>query len=178
MPIDAFTYPDLTNIVGSMTVVNDPRGNNGNVNIQGTLTASGSASFGGITGTFASGVSLSGGLQYDEISGSIPATTSTQALASGGTITLTGSGRILRISCSDTSESTLKVTPTASSLTGTSNFANGVEVTVVNVSASGTNAVIPSASLGAGGFSANCTISAGCAVRLMYVADIGWVHLN
>lgn len=183
MPFDALTQADNFRVQGSMTVINDPAGNAGNVNIVGTLTASGSASFGGITGSFPSGASITGGLQYDIVSGTLnaPLTSTTQGLASGGTITMTSGlqgGSTILASCSDTSETTIKLLPISSTSTS-GQFQNGVEITVVNISASGTNIVIPSGSAGVSSTNAPISISAGHAVRFRYIAALQqWVPLS
>lgn len=173
MPIDALLYPDTVRVSGSLTVINDPGGNAGNVNVQGGVTASGTSSFANISGSFPSAASIAGGLIYDSIVGSIPATTVTQSVpvASGSLITMTGSGRIIRVSCSALTTST-SLTPTASTLTN-STFSNGQEVTLLNVAIGGSNISIAAVGTGAAYVLVGLT-----AARFMYVADLQtWVHM-
>ena len=51
MPLDILTTADNVRVTGSMTVINDPQGNPGNVNIVGALTASGAVTLPGFSGT-------------------------------------------------------------------------------------------------------------------------------
>ena len=156
MPFDALTNADNFRIQGSLTVISDPQGNPGNVNIQGTQVVSGTASFasgltassisaGGLNSSFTSGLTASGGLQYDLISGSgnAPTTASSQSLsAASGVITMTsgivsGTGpHVIYVSANTTTVSAVTLTPTSSASTSGA-FQNGVEITVVNLAASG-----------------------------------------
>lgn len=156
MPFDALTNADNFRIQGSLTVIADPQGNPGNVNIQGTQVVSGTASFasgltassisaGGLNSSFTSGLTVSGGLQYDLISGNnnAPTTASSQSLsAASGVITMTsgitsGTGpHVIYVSANTTTVSAVTLTPTSSASTSGA-FQNGVEITVVNLAASG-----------------------------------------
>ncbi len=180
MPINSFNDAATTTITGTMSVTKDPRtGDAGNVNIAGATTISGSII--GASGiSAASGLSVAaggatvvGGLQYDAIVGSIPATSTTQsiAVASGTLITMTGSGRIIRVSCSALTTST-SLTPTASTLTN-STFSNGQEVTLLNVAIGGSNISIAAVGTGAAYVLVGLT-----AAKFMFVADLQtWVHM-
>src|SRR6266702_4162993 len=115
-----------------------------------------------------------GFLTFDGIAGNVPASTVTQAPANGSAITMTGSGRIILVSGSASAGVSQSLAPTSSALTGTSNFTNGLEVTLVNVGAS--SFVIPSASGGPG--NAATTISGGASARFIYIASLQvWSHL-
>ena len=183
MPYDALSTPDNFRILGSVTVVNDPAGNSGNVNIQGTLVTSGTASFasgltassisaGGLNSSFSSGLTVSGGLNYDVVTGGIPpATTSSQSLSTSGVaITMTsgmstGGPHVLFVSAASTT-ATCVLTPTSSASTS-GIYQNGLEVTLVNIAASGSNILIPTSSAGSSQQAA-ITISAGRSVKFRY----------
>src|SRR5512146_79096 len=183
MPFDALTNADNFRIQGSLTVVNDPQGNNGNANIQGNLAVSGSASIATLSTSVPGGLNVSGGLVYDLISGSTnaPTTASSQSLsAASGVITMTsgivsGVGpHVIYVSANSTTVSAVTLSPTASSST-TGAFQNGVEVTVVNLAASGSRVQITVP----GSLTTDAiVISGGHAVRFIYVASAQtWIPL-
>ncbi len=191
MPFDVLTNPDNTRIVGSMTVVNDPNGNPGNLNIAGTLVTTGSASFasamtvssisaGGLNSSFTGGLVVSGGLNYDVVTGGIPpTTTSSQSLSTSGVaITMTsgmsvGGPHVLFVSAASTT-ATCVLTPTSSASTS-GIYQNGLEVTLVNIAASGSNILIPTSSAGASQQAA-ITLSAGKSVKFRYFTALqSWI---
>ena len=171
-----------------MTVINDPRnptGSGGNLNIQGTLVTTGTASFasamtvssisaGGLNSSFTGGLTVSGGLNYDVVTGGLPATTtSSQSLSTSGVaITMTsgmssGGPHVLWVSAGSTT-ATCVLTPTSSASTS-GIYQNGLEVTLVNIAASGSNILIPTSSAGTAQQAA-ITISAGKGCRFIYSA--------
>lgn len=195
MPFDALTTSDNFRVQGSMTIINDPQGNAGNLNVAGGATVSGSVSAvsglavsGNLTATnnatisgsvsilsglvASSGVSLTGGLQYDVVSGGLATTTTVSQLLSGtsSSITMTGSGRTIFLNPTAT-ESTCILTPT-------SGVANGLEVTLVNLHPSSASTItIPTGSAGIANGSA-ITISGGNAAKLVFVTALGgWMHV-
>jgi hypothetical protein len=170
MSLTVYTEPTQSaTLTGPLVIGKDPQtGDAGALNVSGSLAASGALNASG-------GLSITGGLQYDQISGGVPATTVSQAPANGSAITMTGSGRIIQVSASQSAGVSQSLTPTASSLTGTSNFANGAEVLVVNVGAS--SFVVPSGS--GGPANTAVTISGGAAARFVYIAALqAWVLQN
>ena len=194
MPYDAFTNSDNFQVAGSLTVVNDPNGNSGNVNIKGTIVTSGTASFasgltassisaGGLNSSFTSGLTASGGLQYDIVSGSAnaPTTASSQSLsAASGVITMTsgitsGTGpHVIYVSANSTTVSAVTLTPTASSATS-GVFQNGTEITVVNLATSGSRVQI---TVPGSLTTDTILISGGHAVRFIYNASCQtWIPL-
>ncbi len=115
-----------------------------------------------------------GQLQYDFITMNLPATGTTQSVpvASGIGITMTGSGRIIRVSCSALTTTTA-VTPTATSLTGTSGFQDGMEVTLYNVAATGSNISI------SGGIGTPYVLIGQNMATFVYDAgNAVWIHKN
>lgn len=195
MPFDALTNPDNFRIQGSMTVINDPLGNAGNVNLAGTLVTSGTASFasaltassisaGGLNSSFSAGLTVSGGAKIDYISGFTTPSASSQSASSANTpITMTsgftsGGPNYIYVQASGTATATILLTPTASSATS-GFFQDGVEVTIVNNSASATNIAIPSGNFGSlTGTPASLAIAAGHGVRFKYLAALQtWVPL-
>ena len=191
MPFDALTNSDNFRVSGSLTVINDPNGNSGNVNIQGTLVTTGTASFasgvtvsslsaGGLNSSFSSGLTVSGGLNYDVITGGIPAaTTSSQSLSTSGVaITMTsgmstGGPHVLFVSAASTT-ATCVLTPTSSASTS-GIYQNGLEVTLVNIAGSGSNILIPTSSAGASQQAA-ITLSAGKSCKFRYFAALqSWI---
>lgn len=193
MPFNAFTNADNFQVSGSMTVVNDPAGNSGNVNIQGTLVTSGTASFasgltassisaGGLNSSFTSGLTVTGGINWDTHFGGVPAaTTSSQSVStSGATITMTtgmAAGKnVVYVSAASTT-ATCVLTPTASASTS-GNFQDGVEATLINLAAAGSNILLPSTSMGSLGVY-NYTLSAGHGVTFKYIAALQtWIPLT
>lgn len=150
MPYDALTNADNFRIQGSLTVINDPMGNSGNVNVQGNMTISGTTSVANLSASVPGGLNVSGGLVYDLISGSsnAPTTASSQSLsAASGVITMTsgvtsGTGpHVIYVSANSTTVSAVTLTPTSSASTSGA-FQNGVEITVVNLAASGSRVQI------------------------------------
>ncbi len=192
MPIDQLTYSDNTRIQGSLTVIADPQGNAGNANIQGTMVVSGTASFasgvtissisaGGLNSSFTGGLTVQGGLNYDVVTGGLPATTtSSQSLSTGSQINMTSGvsaagAHIVYVSAASTT-ATVALTPTSSASTS-GVYQNGLEVTVINLAASGSNVLIPTSSAGTAQQNA-VTISAGCAARFIYVAQLqSWIPM-
>ena len=191
MPFDALSNADNFRVSGSLTVINDPSGNSGNVNIQGTLVTTGTASFasgltassisaGGLNSSFTSGLTVSGGLNYDVVTGGLPAaTTSSQSLSTSGVaITMTsgmstGGPHVLYVSAASTT-ATCVLTPTSSASTS-GIYQNGLEVTLVNIAGSGSNILIPTSSAGASQQAA-ITLSAGRACRFVYIAALqSWI---
>lgn len=196
MPFDVLTVPDNFRIQGSLTVIQDPGGNSGNVNIQGTLVTSGTASFasgltassisaGGLNSSFTGGLTATGGLIYDFVSGSqnagLSTTASSQSVStSGALITMTsglsaGTPHVIYVSAASTS-ATCTFTPTSSASTS-GIFQNGVEITVVNLGVSGSRVVIPVS--GAGSYNTDTiVISGGHAARFVYNAALQtWLPL-
>jgi hypothetical protein len=148
----------------------------------GALTAS-SISAGGLNSSFTSGLTVSGGLQYDLVSGSAnaPTTASSQSLsAASGVITMTsgitsGTGpHVIYVSANTTTVSAVTLTPTASASTSGA-FQNGVEITVVNLAASGSRVNITTP----GSLTTDAIlISGGHAVKFVYVASAQtWIPL-
>lgn len=174
---------DLFQVLGSMTVINNPQGNSGNVNIQGNLTASGTTSLATLSASLPSGMTLNGGLVYDLISGSTnaPTTASSQSLsAASGIITMTsgvtsGTGpHVIYVSANTTTVSAVTLSPTASASTSGA-FQNGVEITVVNLAASGSRVQI---TVPGSLTTDTILISGGHAVRFIYVASAQtWIPL-
>ncbi len=190
MPVDVLTQADNTRIQGSLTVINDPNGNAGNLNVQGTHVVSGTASFAsGVTISSASvgslvGIgSILGGFNYDVVTGGLPATTtSSQSLSTGSQINMTsglvsGSGvHVVYVSAASTT-ATVALTPTSSANTS-GLFQNGMEVVVINLGASGSNVLIPTSSAGIAQQNA-VTISAGRGNMFKYVAALQtWIPLS
>lgn len=195
MPIDVLTNADNTRIAGSLTVVNDPNGNSGNVNIAGTAVVSGSATLssgasissltvGSFNGTIPGGASLSGGFTYDFISGSTnaPTTASSQSLsAASGVITMTSGltastgPHVIYVSANSTTVSAVTLTPTSSASTS-GVFQNGVEITVVNLAASGSRVNITAP----GSLTTDAIlVSGGHSVRFVYNASCQtWIPLT
>lgn len=143
------------------------------------LQVSGNVSLSGST-------SVSGGLQYDFVSGTanggLSTTASSQSMsASGSLITMTsgisaGIGpHTIYVSANSTS-ATCSLTPTSSASTA-GLFQHGVEITVINLGVSGSRIVIPVS--GAGSYNHDTiVISAGQAVRFIYNAPLQtWVPL-
>lgn len=195
MPLDQLTNADNTRIQGSLTVINDPQGNSGNVNIAGTLIATGTASFasgltassisaGGLNSSFSAGLVVSGGAKLDYVSGFTTPTASSQSASSANTpITMTsgftsGGPNYIFVQASGTATASILLTPTSSASTS-GFFQDGVEVTIVNNSASGTNIAIPSGNFGSlTGTPASLAITAGHGVRFKYLAALQtWVPL-
>lgn len=182
MPFDAFTNSDNFKVSGSMTVVDDPYGNSGNVNVAGTLNVTGTASLGGLNASFTSGLRVSGGLRYDVVSGGTTPTASSQSASSANTpITMTsgvtnGGPNIIYVQASGTSTASILLTPTSSASTS-GLYQDGTEITIVNSSPSGSRLAIPSGN--AGSFNvASLVISEGRAVRFKYIAALQtWIPL-
>ena len=192
MPFDAFTNSDNFKVSGSLTVVNDPNGNSGNVNIAGTLITSGTASFastlsaasisaGGLNSSFTSGLTVTGGINYDAHVGGTPSvTTSSQSVStSGAAITMTSglaSGQNVVFVSANSTTATCVLTPTASASTS-GQYQNGTEITLINLAAAGSNVLLPSTSMGSSGVY-NYTLSAGHGVTFKYVAPLQtWIPL-
>ncbi len=196
MPLDVLTTADNVRVQGSLTVINDPQGNAGNVNIVGNVTASGSLSAlsgvaisGNVTLTnnltvsgsvgALSGISLTSGLQFDQVvGGPATATTISQLLsAASSTITMTGSGRVIFLNPTAT-QATVLLTPTSSAAATAATFTNGTEILLVNLHpSSATTITIPTSSAGPNNGSV-ITISGGNSAKLIYVAALqSWIHI-
>lgn len=194
MPIDVLTNADNTRIQGSLTVINDPNGNAGNVNIQGTTVVSGtasfasglsasSASFGGLNSSFSAGLVVSGGIKYDVVTGGMTPTASSQSASSANTpITMTsgitsGGPDVIFVQASGTSTASILLTPTGSASTS-GLFQDGSEITIINSSPSGSRLAIPSGNFGSFNV-ASIVISEGRAVRFKYSATLQtWLPLQ
>lgn len=192
MPFNAYQSSDNFAVTGSMTVINDPNGNSGNVNVQGTLITSGTASFasglsassisaGGLNSSFTSGLTVTGGINYDAHYGGTPSvTTSSQSVsASGAAITMTSglaSGQNVVFVSANSTTATCVLTPTASASTS-GDFQNGLEITLINLAAAGSNVLLPSTSMGSLGVY-NYTLSAGHGVTFKYISSLQtWIPL-
>ncbi len=192
MPIDVLSNADNTRIQGSLTVINDPSGNSGNVNIAGTLVTSGTASFasglsassisaGGLNSSFTSGLTVTGGINYDAHFGGTPSvSTSSQSVStSGAAITMTSglaSGQNVVFVSANSTTATCVLTPTASASTS-GDFQNGLEITLINLAAAGSNVLLPSTSMGSLGIY-NYTLSAGHGATFKYVSALQtWIPL-
>ena len=192
MPFDALSNADNFRIQGSLTVINDPQGNSGNVNIAGTLITSGTASFasglsassisaGGLNSSFTSGLTVTGGINYDAHYGGAPSvSTSSQSVStSGAAITMTSglaSGQNVVFVSANSTTATCVLTPTASASTS-GDFQNGLEITLVNLAAAGSNVLLPSTSMGSLGIY-NYTLSAGHGVTFKYLSALQtWIPL-
>ncbi len=192
--MNVFTQPDKTIIEGSVSIIADPTGiNSPNLNVAGTIIATGTASFasgvtvsslsaGGWNASFTGGATVQGGLNYDVVTGGLPATTtSSQSLSTGSQINMTSGvsaagAHVVYVSAASTT-ATVALTPTSSASTS-GVFQNGLEVTVINLAASGSNVLIPTSSAGASQQNA-VTISAGCAARFIYVAQLQtWIPMK
>jgi hypothetical protein len=188
MPFDALVNADNFRVSGSLTVVNDPGGNAGNVNVQGTHVVSGTASFAsGVTisslsaGTVTGIGTMSGGFTYDVITGGLPATTTlSQSLSTGSQINMTsgvsaGGVHVVYVSAASTT-ATVALTPTSSASTS-GVYQNGLEVTVINLGASASNVLLPTSSAG-NSQQVPVTITAGCGITFKYVAQLQtWIPL-
>ena len=193
MPIDVLSNADNTRIQGSLTVVADPLGNAGNVNVAGTLTASGATVIGSnltvsgtatVTGSTVLGSNLT-------VSGTVTVTGSTvlgSNLVVSGTESVTGSmiaGSDLKISgnllspmpagsATNTSTVSIGLIPTLST-----SVSDGAEVTILNISPSGTNLAIPSSLQGSISGAAVITVSAMQGARFVYSALLQtWLRAN
>lgn len=196
MPIDQLTNNDNTRITGSVTIVNDPQGGTGsagNLNVAGTVVVSGTASFASgvtissasisnINASFPSGATITGGLNYDVVTGGLPAsTTSSQSLSTGSQINMTsgvsaGGAHVVYVSAAS-SVPTVALTPTSSASTS-GVYQNGLEVTVINLGTSGSTVLLPTSSAGVAQL-IPLTISAGRGVRFIYVAQLQtWIPMN
>ena len=126
-----------------------------------------------------------GVLNYGAFSGGNPLNTSsaniqifgTSAASMNSSLTMTGSGRVIYVSQTNTSTTLWAITPTASASTSGS-FQDGAEVTVINFSPSGTSFVLSSAGMGSITQGANVTISAGQGQKFLYNAPLqAWVPI-
>ncbi len=173
MPFDALSNADNFRILGSLTVVDDPNGNSGNANIKGTHTVSGSLVAGSALQVAGSAL-LNGDLKQGataQFIATMPAGSATNQVqllgtSSAGisqTITMTGSGRIVPVSFTNTSTVSIGLTPTLST-----SVSDGAEVTILNISPSGTNLAIPSSLMGSISQAKVVTISGMSGQRLVY----------
>jgi hypothetical protein len=138
MPIDILSNADNTRILGSLTVANDPQGNAGNVNIQGTATISGATTFVGATGL--TGDLTAVNVIATRISGGVlgagaASLAQTIATSPANTITTAG-GRIARITGAGIATCALQP--------GT---VDGQEITIINLGATSTVTVNMGANL-------------------------------
>lgn len=122
-------------------------------------------------------------LNYGAFSGGNPLNTSsaniqifgTSAASMNSSLTMTGSGRVIYVSQTNTSTTLWAINPTASASTSGS-FQDGTEVTVINISPSGTSFLLSSAGMGSVTQGANVTISAGQGARFLYSAALqSWI---
>ncbi len=175
MPFDALTNADNFRILGSLTVVNDPSGNSGNANIAGTTTVSGSLVAGSALQVAGSAL-LNGDVKQGataQFIATMPtgsATNQVQLLGTSSagisqTVTMTGSGRIVPISFTNTSTVSIGLIPTLST-----SVSDGAEVTILNISPSGTNLAIPSSLMGSISQAKVVTVSGMSGVRFVYSA--------
>lgn len=165
MPVNVFSAPgalDNLQVDGNITqsqraggATNIPTASLGQTAVSGTLSVSGTGTFAsGLTASLLSvpsgGINVSGGFAYDVVSGSgnAPTTASSQSLsAASGVITMTsgltsGTGpHTIYVSANTTTVSAVTLTPTSSASTS-GIFQNGVEITVVNLAASGSRVQI------------------------------------
>lgn len=101
----------------------------------------------------------------------------TSAASMNSSLTMTGSGRVIYVSQTNTSTTLWAITPTASASTS-GTFQDGAEVTVINFSPSGTSFVLSSAGMGSITQGANVTISAGQGQKFLYNAPLqAWVPI-
>ncbi len=175
MPFDALTNADNFRILGSLTVVDDPNGNSGNANIKGTHTVSGSLIAGSALQVAGSAL-LNGDVKQGataQFIATMPAGSATNQVqllgtSSAGisqTVTLTGSGRIVPVSFTNTSTVSIGLTPTLST-----SVSDGTEVTILNISPSGTNLAIPSSLMGSISQAKVVTVSGMSGQRFVYSA--------
>jgi hypothetical protein len=192
MPIDILTTADSVRVQGPLNIIPDPQGGLPNVNISGTLVVTGTASYasgvtissasvGTIVGltTISGPMTISGGYNYDVVTGGLPpATASSQSLSTGSSINMTsgvsvGGAHVIYVSA-NSSAATVALTPTSSANTS-GVYQNGLEVTVINLAATGSTVVIPSVSAGASAPFA-VTISGGQAKKFIYIAALqSWI---
>lgn len=176
MPFDALTYSDNFRIQGSMSVVNDPAGNAAAINNAGTLVQSGTVSFGsnmqlGSSAAFVGGMPAGTATNQVQLLG-------TSSAGISQTITMSGSGRVVPVSFTNTSTVSIGLTPTLSTSTG-GNFQDGAEITILNLSPSGTNLVIPSSLMGSISNAGIVTVSAMRATRFVYSALLqSWIPVT
>ncbi len=175
MPFDALTNADNFRILGSLTVVDDPNGNSGNANIKGTHTVSGSLIAGSALQVAGSAL-LNGDVKQGataQFIATMPlgsATNQVQLLGTSSagisqTVTMTGSGRIVPISFTNTSTVSIGLIPTLST-----SVSDGTEVTILNISPSGTNLAIPSSLMGSISQAKVVTVSGMSGQRFVYSA--------
>src|SRR5260370_17940337 len=100
MPIDAFSNPDLLNVVGPVSIIKDPSsGIAGSLTVAGIVNANGGLAItGSLTGasltavsalTVNSGVTVTGGAVIDVVKGGTAAASAVQTITTtGGTITV------------------------------------------------------------------------------------------
>ncbi len=184
MPLDILTTADNVRVQGSLTVINDPAGNAGNVNIGGTLVVSGTTSFAS-SAVIGGAITASSGLAANGFiaSGGTTPTASSQSASSASTpITMTSGiavngPNIVYVQASGTSTASILLTPTAS--TSTSGlFKDGAEITMINSSPSGSRLAIPSGNFGSFNV-ASIVVSEGRAMRFKYIAALqAWVPLQ
>ena len=154
---------------------------------------SGTASIGSGMTIAAGGITVIGGtnnlgpgsLAFGAFSGGNPAGTAsnqiqifgTSAASMNSSLTMTGSGRVIYVSQTNTSTTLWAINPTASASTS-GTFQDGTEVTVVNISPSGTSFVLSSAGMGSVTQGANVTVSAGQGQRFLYSAVLqSWIPI-
>ncbi len=175
MPFDALTNADNFRILGSLTVVDDPNGNSGNANIKGTHTVSGSLIAGSALQVAGSAL-LNGDVKQGataQFIATMPAGSATNQVqllgtSSAGisqTVTMTGSGRIVPVSFTNTSTVSIGLIPTLST-----SVSDGTEVTILNISPSGTNLAIPSSLMGSISQAKVVTVSGMSGQRFVYSA--------
>ena len=194
MPITVLNDAAATTITGGVTIAKDLRtGDAGNFSVSGTVSVSGAASFasgltassisaGGINLSVASGFTITGGLNYDVVTGGLPpSTASSQSLSTGSQINMTssvsvGGAHVVYVSA-NAAPATVALTPTTSTATS-GVFQNGLEVTVINLAPSGSNVLLPTSSAGVAQQTV-VTISAGRGVKFVYIANANsWIPIG
>lgn len=167
MPFDALSTADNFRIQGSLTVINDPNGNSGNVNITGTTTVSGTASFAS-NANFTGPVSVSGSASFASNANftgpvSVSGTLTAGSISAGGlnssfTSGLTITGNVIYDvhvgGTPSVSTSSQSVSTSGASITMTSGVASGQNVIFVSANSTTATCVLtPTASAStSGGF--------------------------
>ncbi len=109
-------------------------------------------------GTVIGGMPLGSGTNQVQLLG-------TSSAGISQTITMTGSGRIVPVSFTNTSTVSIGLTPTLST-----SVSDGAEITILNISPSGTNLAIPSSLMGSISQAAVVTVSAMSGTKFVYSA--------
>ena len=181
-------------VIGSNLVVSGTASVSGitthgsNLVVSGTVTVTGSTVLGSslvvsgtesVTGSLLAGsdMKISGQLLSPMPQGSASNNVQLLGTSSAGvsqTITMTGSGRIIPVSFTNTSTISIGLTPTLST-----SVSDGAEITILNISPSGTNLVVPSSLQGSISGAAIVTVSAMQGARFVYSALLqSWLRAN